>query len=575
MSATPGAAVVAVGDELDPEMLTSDSTSPFPKWWHGAPLDRKDTKGTVFELNGARNSWHYGFTGSTTPTSRHHRVVVYFFVEAGSMLKVVHILESSQFAIYSNRKGRTAGQAVSQLPRSRCFVNPAEGALRKKRKVSSGEDWIAILRTINGMPQNRGKPIREAIISAIQACQHEHIVTQLQGALDAYKGNAAGKSQRLALGVLEQIDTMVVESAHSAGARSSEAAVAQSGSDSNGTANLNMEDDLLGFLDGIDNSVGEFGQGVEQEGTAFDTFDACGSIDSELMASLGHLITDECISDSEESKCVQQEERLEHNVDALSTALLQAPPPREKDTGDYLQWCPRLFTDEADTDDEDGYGVADIEAGVKREAIVYRAVDEDEDEDRGRNRGEDEDEDEREDTRSEQSSEDTDYLPGADIRSAYGCPGQPANMRLTWLRVVITAVTCVCAVISLVKLQGHHSTALTPEPSPPEPDAIKDMKCLYDPRRLVREKNGRLYREKNMTLAECKVLCDTIHECSYYSWGSAKTPARLQAHLLCIGCTNTTPLEAKNAEGFLTFKKASSSPDSSPNNATFLGANAS
>jgi hypothetical protein len=184
---------------------------------------------------------------------------------------------------------------------------------------------------------------------------------------------------------------------------------------------------------------------------------------------LGHL---------PEESSAQVEERHDYPENLLDTALLQESVSRDKE-GDqdnhtifnFLQCCPQLRTDEGDTDGDKTKG----EEIVHREDIVYQAIEED-DEERGEEGEGTQNGAARSGSRREAESdtaragsEDEIHLH-ENMGTQYGCPSQPAGLRLTWVRLLVTAVTCICAVVSVLVIQRHNS--LAPPPSPPVTPAV-------------------------------------------------------------------------------------------------------
>jgi hypothetical protein len=108
------------------------------------------------------------------------------------------MIESARFKVVSQRR---APRVAKQNPAAvviHTLVPPTEF-------FDADEDWVKLLEGLKGLAQNKGKPIRDTIRSAIQACGHEHIRKHLQHALSVYKGNAAGKTQKLAIAVLHSV----------------------------------------------------------------------------------------------------------------------------------------------------------------------------------------------------------------------------------------------------------------------------------------------------------------------------------------------------------------------------------
>jgi hypothetical protein len=538
---------INVGDEVHPEELLQNSCSPHPIWWSGKLMDHKVAHGSVFELNSAKKSWHYGFAGSNTPASRYHKFAVYFFEELPSkMIKVIRIHESKKFAIFSSRR--------SDIVRKR--------PLKRARVSSTDAEWVKILRGSEGLPLNKGKPIREAILSAMEACRDEHIVAQLQDALSVFKGNAAGKAHKLALAVVDSaqdtndaaravlqsdggngsgkvkaefepavcltpfmVDPAALEITEIAEATTHEV---EGGAevDVEGGAEVDAEDSfkLFDFMDGTMHGTDylpSFDQSVEAIGSHFSICDSCDlnqdSVNIDVFPpssqQLEHLL-DMPVSNlpvsnlqaaagggiwREEARYDRQE-RHERPHDTLQSALLQMPAPREKVAANYSKvaanyslWRPRMISEEEGSADEGG-GSADEEsdvAGVEKEdlsnkmaaqgasvywsnhthrggaVIRYRMPRMDDEEGKAKSGGQciveggDEGDSDNETTIGA-------YVSGA--YGSYGCQSSPITARLTWFRIVATAMTamiCVCALVSFVMSHQRSTTTLSVPPVPP------------------------------------------------------------------------------------------------------------
>jgi hypothetical protein len=616
----PNAPTINVGDEVHPEGLLHNSCSPHPIWWSGKLMDQKVAHGSVFELNSAKKSWHYGFAGSNTPASRNHKFVVYFFEELPSkMLKVVHVHESKQFAIFSSRRT----DKVRQRP------------LKRARVSSTDAEWIKILRGIEGLPLNRGKPIREAILSAMEACRDEHIVAQLQDALSVYKGNAAGKAHSLALSVMESaqdtndaarvvlqsdgddsgkvkaeiepaaclmpfmVDPSALEITEIAEATTHQV---ESGAEVDTEDNFDLFDFMDGTMHGTD-YLPSFNQSMEEAGSQFSICDSCDlnqdsvNIDvfppftqqlgqpfdmsvSNLQAAAavgGDRREDAGGGMREEARYDRQErqERQERPQDTLQSALLQMPPPREKVAANYSLWCPRMFTEEEGSEDEGGDSTDEESdgAGAERGAVnSYRALMDDEEGEvksvvecivEGDDEGGEGDEGD-----YDNESMIGEYISGA--YGSYGCQSSPITARLTWFRIVVTAMTCACALVSLVMF--HQRNIATPSappvpPGPPGPPAqiYKNSKCPYwnDSTRLHRNLD-RAFKLENKTLDECRGICSAHADCNYFSWGTTSAkPADVRS---CIGCNpaSASRLETFDASGFLTMDITPVAPTPTP-----------
>jgi hypothetical protein len=147
--------------------------------------------------------------------------------------------------------------------------------------------------------------------------------------------------------------------------------------------------------------------------------------------------------------------------DMLEEPLLQAQQlPREKAPNsslvNFLQCCPRLLNDSDDTDgesDDSAYeGIDSAYEGIER---------------KGEEEGDATEEGTQTAAGSDAGSEPVRGFLLAD--SAFGCPSRPFNLRLTWLRLVVTAVTCVCAVVSLSEYRQHVASPQPLTPVSPEP----------------------------------------------------------------------------------------------------------
>jgi hypothetical protein len=284
-------------------------------------------------------------------------------------------------------------------------------------------------------------------------------------------------------------------------------------------------------------------------------------LDAELDTNLSDPEFDQTVRELEPSPSsasphgvkVVQEEHVDHDVDTLEADFLRSPVSRRKERVNNVQWCPRLFTGDEDedatdddaTDDEDGevWNVrrADgLEAGGR---IDYHAVGGGEGE--GGNEGDGEGAG-NEDAASEGSSDAGSVLGNLIRRGAYGCPaGRPFNARLAWFRILITAATCVCGVVSVLALGRHiNSSSLgpAPEPAPPAPPnqplpSFESRKCPYI---AGSKNNGRLFRLQNeTTFVQCKAACRHTAGCHVYSW--AKSNGQ-ELNSNCMGCDGDSEL---------------------------------
>jgi hypothetical protein len=172
--------------------------------------------------------------------------------------------------------------------------------------------------------------------------------------------------------------------------------------------------------------------------------------------------------------------------DVLEAPLLQAHLPREKEPNsaftNFLQCCPRLSDGEGegDTDDEgvgDGEGRDETAGGTGEGNSTYYQAIEAEGEGGGEGGGAGEaDRESGSDLGSGAGSYagsnagSYDSLAGSGYgcpNSGVGCSSRPFNIRVTWLRLIVTAVTCVCALVSLlVRRQGMLPPPAAPEASP-------------------------------------------------------------------------------------------------------------
>jgi hypothetical protein len=156
-----------------------------------------------------------------------------------------------------------------------------------------------------------------------------------------------------------------------------------------------------------------------------------------------------------------REDSIDRRQAVLEVPLLQANfLPGEKEPNSSFVNLLHLSTDSGDTGSESD------EIGDEAINIVYQAVEEEGNEtaegEEGSKRGSAVDA--VSDVGSNAGSDDNRGFLLAD--SAYGCLNRPFNLRLTWLRLVVTAVTCVCTVLSLMEVQRQVTTVAPPTPTP-------------------------------------------------------------------------------------------------------------
>jgi hypothetical protein len=216
------------------------------------------------------------------------------------------------------------------------------------------------------------------------------------------------------------------------------------------------------------------------------------------------------------------EERHEYIVDEIEAPLLSSPK-RDKDAigassvvrANYFQCCPPLSTEGGGTDDEDDEDGKDDNEQQQQQQQQQQSGGQEGDRPlflgylenqmffrQGISRhGATENEEEgsesaingdtvlgvHEDKRQplipgEDNAQegDGDDIRWHDINSTYGSYGLwNGRVRLSWLRLVVTAVTCICAVVSLVVSQQHAVSGTAPAPSPAAPPS-KQWKVYPD-----------------------------------------------------------------------------------------------
>jgi hypothetical protein len=428
-----------IGDMLDSTRMRKDCEAYPPALWEANLTQGSGIEGSVFEFNftGTRadQGWQIG------PGSRiadHFAFFVYFCADVGlDKFEVVAILKSTNFAVTMTETiaavAYVGNNDSSYNPQSRkqdlTEIKPIKkedasgGHKRKERRQSSeyrGVCWCKARTKWRAQIRYAGKD------------QHLGYFKNEKEAARSYDEAARQRHGEMAQLNFSAVEVGTFSAALGAGLNGEGTAW----TDSSDSLDFLLDED--GFKDSLNQDVSDFGKGPDEFGIEFP-----------------HAV----------------EERQEYGGDVLETPLLQAAVPREKEAtsgnAHCLQCCPGLLTEESDTDDEgnegdegdegdegnEGDGIrSDVEAG---RGIVYQAI---EDREEGGEGGKGEGALEHE---SDAWSEDLySYRNGA-----YGCTTRPFNSRLTWLRLVVTAVTCACAVVSLVVVQQHTSTAPTPAPA--------------------------------------------------------------------------------------------------------------
>jgi hypothetical protein len=219
-----------------------------------------------FDFNSEKKGWHYGFN-SNRFSDEHHSFVVFFFQEYGGKYTCLGSIESNKFKVFSQRRARKKGDAesgpiekkrtvqmgvIDQKKRAKTVRDPPSASIDSFSEqlasvrqsnfegkpqsppvlsdyspppcsppndaimpqappafdLSGAESnfrWTQALEGIDKLPQNKGKKIRDKIKLAIEMCDHPEYKVRLSYSITkgVYKGNAAGKSQKLAVALLQ------------------------------------------------------------------------------------------------------------------------------------------------------------------------------------------------------------------------------------------------------------------------------------------------------------------------------------------------------------------------------------
>jgi hypothetical protein len=280
-----------VGDTVDLTRMHQDCESSPPLWWKGAPIASTEAEGLAFELNGGRKGWHCGLQSCK---ANKFAFVVHFCAEVGNTTKVVAILNSRLFKISSQRRAVKTNQpgAVGNAVAMPDYV----GTPCTHGASGTEEEWVAILRGLKGLPCNNGKLIQQRIRSAIRICKHPHIQALLHHALSFYKCNAAGKTQKLAIAVIDSVngdaEGVADDTKHADGAACGPGPCADpagSRSDGDSTTGCSGDDSTAGFSSGFETDPLNFSSdplgvriidgevaagGADYEGLSYEDFDS-------------------------------------------------------------------------------------------------------------------------------------------------------------------------------------------------------------------------------------------------------------------------------------------------------------